>query len=571
MSKIRAFFKKKPDPQEEKNLALQEFARSIDRGPAKYFVGRTEIINEITEDLQKCIRNQGKVLKNWNDQTTVLQGAPGAGKSALLNHLETWLPETIKSKKSVQICLLDPKDLREESRWQKKITEALKPGSRKKMEISTSTQIQGSVNAKVVQAGRKTTQQAQSLTWDQLLTEHKEDPTSFHPVVLMIDEIQNIQEHGQSTIAETLEYFHKGTDQIPVFPIYGGLSHSHDKLKSLGLSRLSKNRVITLPTLSDEECQSAVTQFLEDPDFGIQCNETDKKYWQDTIAEQASGWPQHLTICLTALAEEIAKDPAHRAENADAGKILENIHENKEKYYQNRLSHTKLQYQRKLAAAGVLLTNRHPNTEIPDLGGKLEKIAEHMGIKEDRFRLPKNQDGKQFAIAMMESGLLHKTDTGKLEVPVPSLVTHCGNLTIEDLQPVPKLQTPELLNPPLPHPELARNILTNILQKACKDPGEKKNNQVITVLCQEYGFEIPEGREIPNFKERAPIQYEKIKDLLYTRIQGEGKKLPKPKERDPIQLKKTEDFPDAIIQGKTTNDTSKKKTKEKADLFELEL
>ena len=530
-------FKKKPTPK-EKNQALQNFADCKDRGTAKYFVGRTEIIKNITGNLQQCIQNQGEVSDNWSDQTTLLQGAPGAGKSALLRHLETLLPKTIKSKQPVQICILDPEDLEKESSWQKKIAEALKPGSSIKMETTESTQIQGGVNAGPVQAGRNTTRQAQILTWDQLLTRYKKDPTSFHPVVLMIDEIQNIREPWQSTIAKKLEYFHKGTDQLPVFPVYGGLSYSHDKLKIIGLSRLSLDRVTTLPGLSNQECQSAVIQFLEDPEFGIQCNETDKEYWQHTIAEQSSGWPQHLTICLKALAGEIAKDPSRMTENTDPKKVLKKIHENKEKYYQDRLSHPKLKNRGKLAATGILLTNQHAYMDISELGEKLEKIAEHLGIKKTGFRLHENQSGEQFAETMVESGLLHKTSKDNLEVPVPSLVTYCENWIIENLYHVPALQTPELLSPPLPYPEFARFLL----QKACEGPQEEKNNRLVTVLCQEYGFPIPEGREVPCLKEKDPLQYEKIKNALYLRIQNE-----------------------------TTNITFKDRAKETADPFEFKL
>ena len=430
--------------------ALQDFAEDRDRGKARYFVGRTEIINRITRDLKRCLKNQGIRSDNWSDQTTVLQGAPGAGKSALLEHLKTELPQRIQSAQPLRFCQLSTKDLASDPSWQKKLAEALKPGSKQQLEITESVQLQGGLNTGFLQAGGQVTEHKPLLTWDRLLTRYQTKPQDFHPVILLIDEIQNVPEQDpQSPEAATLRGFHENPCQLPVFPVYGGLGYSEDRLKALGLSRLTMERVTTLPRLPPEDCQLAVARFLDDPEFGIQYLNKHQQYWQTQIATLSNGWPQHLTICLKALANAIAQTPRHELDTIDAGNVVRDIQTGKHHYYQGRLRNRKLQDQAKLAGIGVILVARHEQIDIAGLGDKLETIAGHLGQQQPGFALPAHQTGKQFVQAMVESGLLHKKNEYEIEVPIPSLVTYIEQGPIRTaLKEETALHTVELLGAP---------------------------------------------------------------------------------------------------------------------------
>ena len=407
-------------------IALQDFAEGKDRGSARYFVGRTAIIDGIARNLQRCIRYQGQAgyADNWSDQTTLLQGAPGAGKSALLEHLKTELPQRIQSDRPLRFCLLDPKDLISDPRWEKKLAEALKPGSGEQLGITESVQLQGGVNTGLLQAGGQVTAHKPLLTWDGLLMQHQARQEDFHPVILLIDEVQNIRAPNENRIAMMLEYFHKATDQLPVFPVYGGLGYTEDRLRALGLSRLTAGRVTTLSCLTDEDCHLAVARFLADPEFGIQYSIRQRQKWQTQVAALSNGWPQHLTIALRALAAGIAKSPHHTLDTVAEANVIRHVQTGKNHYYQARLRNGKLQNRTGLAEIGIVLVHRHACIGIPDLARKLETIAGCLGPQQPGFALPGEQTGEQFVQAMFEAGLLHKKNEHEVEVPIPSLVTY---------------------------------------------------------------------------------------------------------------------------------------------------
>ena len=67
---------------------LGRFARSGDRRPPPAFVGRRNILDAVEADLEDQLDDWRKgVLGAFAGVTWLLQGAPGAGKTALLTHL----------------------------------------------------------------------------------------------------------------------------------------------------------------------------------------------------------------------------------------------------------------------------------------------------------------------------------------------------------------------------------------------------------------------------------------------------------------------------------------------------
>ena len=257
---------------------LTRFAAKTDRQDPPHFVGRQDIIQALTNDLQFRIEDWKEQKPDaWTSGTWLIQGAPGAGKTALLQELENRLPEHVQSNKTIRFCKLHTKDLDDTNAWQKKLGEALLPGTGKAMETMERIQLGAKLNLQVLQAGSDVQQQAPALTWSGLLIQYRENPENFHPVVLLIDEIQNTKGNRNDPLAETLQWLHEGTDQLPILPIYGGLAWSEEKLNELGISRLSDNeRAHTLPGLSLEECSQAVYAFLEKPAYRIQANAEDK-------------------------------------------------------------------------------------------------------------------------------------------------------------------------------------------------------------------------------------------------------------------------------------------------------
>ena len=175
---------------------LEQFAGATDREHPPVFVGRQEIIQTIRNDLQRRIQNWRAGKKRaWDSGTFLLQGAPGAGKTALLFHLEETLPKQVHGnlqlKKGIRICKPDLEDLPDKNAYRKKLAEALLPGSREKMETREQTRKAGGITAHLFRLGLHKQHEKNILTWETFLDQSKEDPSRLHPVLLCVDEIQN--------------------------------------------------------------------------------------------------------------------------------------------------------------------------------------------------------------------------------------------------------------------------------------------------------------------------------------------------------------------------------------------
>ena len=410
---------------------LTRFAAKTDRQHPPHFVGRQDVIQALTNDLQFRIEDwKEKSPDAWTSGTWLIQGAPGAGKTALLQELENRLPEHVQSNKTIRFCKLHTKDLDDTNAWQKKLGEALSPGAAKAMETMEQIQTGVKLGIPLAQAGTDVQEQAPVLTWSELLIQYRETPQNFHPVVLMIDEIQNTTGDKDSPATKTLQWLHEGTDQLPILPIYGGLAWSEEKLNELGISRLSDNgRVYTLPGLSLEECSQAVYAFLEKPAYQIQAKAEAKDWWAQQIAKECHGWPQHLHGSLRALAQELLADSVNRHLNqVESTKVAAKSRMARESYYEKRLSNSRLQNRPALAAIGTLLVQAGQTLKTPcciaELGDALQHFsnwATQTGKK--RYQLPEHTSGEQFAKQLIQAGLLHQ-EKEQLSVPIPSLIKY---------------------------------------------------------------------------------------------------------------------------------------------------
>ena len=96
---------------------LSDFVGSTDREPALFFVGRQDVLGQIKRDLERRLRHWRAGREGaWQGGTWLIQGAPGAGKTALLSHLKQTLPAAMKTdngneRVELQVCSLHTRDL----------------------------------------------------------------------------------------------------------------------------------------------------------------------------------------------------------------------------------------------------------------------------------------------------------------------------------------------------------------------------------------------------------------------------------------------------------------------------
>ena len=240
---------------------------AFDRGPAKYFHGRKEILSNFNELTERAVQAK-------SGTTFLIQGAPGAGKTALLEECETMAKDQgWKTAKIDPPALWDPEALRDFL------------GLRKFPITGGSLQI-GPKNV----ASAAITVELTSRTIGKILRKGKQ------PLLLTLDEAQTLgttsapPSDQTRTVTNVLKAIHNGNLNHPVILMAAGLGTTVDTFESLGISRFSGKCFVELGALSKESERAVIHDWLK-KDGGAR---GDPEEWMHSIAQETHGWPHHI-------------------------------------------------------------------------------------------------------------------------------------------------------------------------------------------------------------------------------------------------------------------------------------
>lgn len=279
---------------------LREFVAERDRNAAWFFVGRTVEIDEVENTCALAFRRfrEGKALAGT---TRLFQGAPGAGKTALLRHLrKRW--EQSGDEKPLPL-LADRPTLADPVALALDIAELLNPDKARQFRQTVTRGRTATVGLGPLSGGG-----TQAMTTAPPLAGFSELRRSFppadwsRPICLMVDEIQNLDRNE----GKTLESLHLSVDGLPIVPVLAGLSSSQAALtRRGGISRLSRGAVRTLGCLEAGQPAEALKRMLAC--FRIETENMDAERWAVLLERISDCWPQHLQNALSALGEGLVK------------------------------------------------------------------------------------------------------------------------------------------------------------------------------------------------------------------------------------------------------------------------
>ena len=237
---------------EKQRATLGEFIGDKDRGKAAIFVGRKMELAHVRDCIDRILRRRDDMAPGA-DLTTVIQGAPGAGKSALLDKIaEDWPPAGKGKPVAIRIAA---SSLKLPMQGLLGII-SRKAGGNTAIKRTLARFRSFSVNV----AGMA------DVMVDMDSSQSAGEP--LMPVILLFDEIQSAligsDLQPQSDLAQNIRLLHTGEHGAPVFPVYGGLANSADLLRTAGLSRLAMGSELTLPGLSDDEMDELMARFVDE-------------------------------------------------------------------------------------------------------------------------------------------------------------------------------------------------------------------------------------------------------------------------------------------------------------------
>ena len=350
-----------------------------DRGPAKYFHGRKQILGDFRKILRYSKQN------NWGT-TFLIQGAPGAGKTALLAECER-LARGIGWK----IADIDPLAL-----WNPdELEQSLE--SKKKFKVEG-----GSAGVTILGIGRAGVNAGMlPQTVKTLLQKGGE------PLLLTLDEAQTLGKKDvlppdQAHIASSvLNAIHNGKLDKSLILLAAGLGTTVESFRSFGISRFEGNSLVELGALGKEAERAVLHDWLTE-DGGVKGDAT---AWIDAITQETHGWPQHILSYVKPALDQLHADKGvMTAEGLNA--VLEAGHARRVAYYKQRAQGFPEEERQSLA---------RPFSDIPI--GESVQLSKIMSSLTQDYSQDKAETLFRRAV---ERGLIDERG-GRYVIPVPSM------------------------------------------------------------------------------------------------------------------------------------------------------
>ncbi len=363
-----------------------------DRGPATFFHGRERELRAFQEVRTDSLRSNGGTV-------FLVQGAPGAGKTALLHEgarrakADGWRVAVIKNS-----ALYDPNALARALglSYATKITEHQEAGWRAGL---------SSVAALVRRWSKGRVAEYGGLAVDDILTE----AATPKGLILLLDEVQTLSKAAGTpydlTLTQTLEQIHNGKVGAPVILMAGGLGTSEGVFGTFGVSRFIQDCLLQLGRLSPEAERAVIRDWLVQAG-GARGTSDHLTRWIDTIAAECHGWPQHIQLYAPRAAKWLVEHESRLTADVPM-KVMAQGHERRVKYYKGRLLGLRLDDRR--AMANLLGRLGESNTlEEPDL------IAAFSGHR-------KPEAASALFQHALHKGVVAERLDGGLSIPIPSM------------------------------------------------------------------------------------------------------------------------------------------------------
>ncbi|MDE0442776.1 MAG: ATP-binding protein [Gammaproteobacteria bacterium] len=403
---------------------LARWANVGERGAPVAFAGRQR-------EIDLAIRQ----LEAWQPGTTpgrtvVAQGAPGAGKTALLGEIARRLPERLPNAEAIYMPTpwIDdnvPNVLEEL---------AVKMAGVPADALRTTKGSETAAGVKAVATARRAESRSVSpptlQTWRAFSREFERVAPQMNPTLLLIDEIQRIGE-GEAT-RDLLYNLHDQTT-FPVVLVCGGLSTSAARLGEAGLSRLDEGSILRIDALTAGEAQRSLEESLgimADDVVGGIAGHPDR--WARALAPPTQGWPQHVTCHFRAAAEALLASDRLAFDDANLRDALARAEDNMRHYYDRRLEASRTQTMVVYAvheAINARTTRRTDAMAVVDAVRPL--LGRHDAEDHDATFRRAGECINQMLYAGVVAYATNVT-TSPLSIPIPSMAAHIAGLLTTD-------------------------------------------------------------------------------------------------------------------------------------------
>ncbi len=420
--------------------ALEDFIHKADGSRPPVFVGREDILSLIESHAETGWEGQGALRHGMPKATAVIQGAPGAGKSALLDELKARsVMERAGVPNQSRVVNLSGHDLLSDLPDVIELV-GLAGGVPPDMWRRFSSRLALGIDISAVKAEAAMSWTKPDVTRpDSVRTLAKRFPATKWqgPVIVTVDETQRLPRDRYAPHALFLQAIHDGRSTLPLSLVLAGLGDTADVVDRMGLTRLHVKEIGALSTEPDEdlgyiEVMDLMLRFCHA--FGLDTTGHESKLI--ALAAPCEGWPRHLHYALQSLGRTLLEVDGDLG-SVDWARIGQEAAESRLQYY-------RLQQSLEMTSSDSLVAtimSRVPESLETDRKMSMSNLIGLVDrtVKDTAgWRLPKDMDAERLVSHLIHRGALHMGKDKTLYCPIPSFRTYlvqAGGLD-PDIRPV---------------------------------------------------------------------------------------------------------------------------------------
>ncbi len=390
---------------------LREFLTSGEKSPPPVFVGRQDIFKSVRQATRKNAQRGTQP-----GMTRIIQGAPGAGKSSLLEELHRHVD-------NAHVVILTTGEIQTPA-------DILVPIARKLSErhvgdflVRHSLTESYSVGMGPESTGfrfgrRRERHQVPEPTWQSLTAwAQTHGCLPDRPIILAIDETQRFRLEPDAPVAKVLQSVHDGRTVLPVVLVLAGLSDTVAKVRKIDLTRGSI--IHEIKPLTSGETMELMSAFCDH--FRIDSSRHLPQL--KTLAIPCEGWPRHLHFTLEVLTRETLRTYGDMDRFDWIGMERQAL-DSRRVYYEDQTSDEMEDSCALVAAvmAGIPASNEDNHTiRRKDILVNITKFRRNTGLPEDiLWSLPENRTPSWFFEHLLHQGAIYRNTNGSVHSPIPS-------------------------------------------------------------------------------------------------------------------------------------------------------
>ena len=408
---------------------LAEYARCNDRNAPPYYAGRKRLLSGIEDICGDIWKKHENNLLQQKGLTRVIYGAPGAGKSSTLMYLQHAWQQGVHMTADAAGCeRMGPAPvmlysgsggiLHSLPMLCEDLVDLVAPERSKDLfaAFSETIRVSGGGSAGFVKGGieREKTTHYEAVTAGLKAVANLLPSAQWkRPVVIGVDEAQNLPGDRHSPVGELLQALHANDVNLPVLVVLAGLSDTKERVNELGLSRLSKHSIYSMNGLDAAEIEELKEGFCAhfEIDLGSRTDEF------DALLQRTDGWAAHLQNGLQAFAE-VYLEAGCEIEAVDFTRVEQLSLETRMEYYYARLSAA---MKTSSGVVGLLMKRMKGGEESRDILSMIQRIHdEHAGNRDVGLRLPDGMTAQEFYNDLIHRGALQECDDETVVCPIPS-------------------------------------------------------------------------------------------------------------------------------------------------------